>query len=536
MPLMIHFQRSRSIAAFTLLLAPYLAMAGWLCAHQRVQAATGYLIAAALAAAALAWLARSARLFFLLHFPLFVVATVFTAFAFTDGDLPSYPIAFVLMTTSWEEVSAFFTVWQYQRVLWAALAVLVAYGALAACLPRRAAAAAPGPFVRRAGIGAFAVLAAVSATDPIGFIEGMALSPLVGIASFAAGPLAEARLVVKGNLRAKVPYAAARLRGEELHVLIIGESSRRDSWSVYGYGRPTTPYLESVLGETILLGDAVADANATVYAVPMVLTGMNPEQFSMHAIHGNLIDLAKEAGYSTSWFVNNDASISYLLGMNADNSEYPHSSHAAIPRATPPDGLVLPSVLRQMGRRGVSQFIGLHLFGSHMGYSHRYPPGFARYGAPGYTAPTSVSPQVLLDTYDNTLLYMDWIFQQIIEAARKLDVPVTVSYISDHGEELPSLDGRSGHGFAFYTPKSFEVPAFVWMNAAYRVAHPDKVMAMTANRNKEIRSYEFFYSEADLMGIRWPGFVPARSFASMRFTADVTSRHIAAGNLVARIR
>ena len=87
-------------------------------------------------------------------------------------------------------------------------------------------------------------------------------------------------------------------------------------------------------------------------------------------------------------------------------------------------------------------------------------------------------------------------------------MPVTVTYFSDHGEDLYLLDGRSGHGAASYSKHQFDIPAFVWVNSAYRAAHPDKVQAMEQNAGKEIRSHNVFYSVADLMGIRWPDAKP----------------------------
>ena len=97
------------------------------------------------------------------------------------------------------------------------------------------------------------------------------------------------------------------------------------------------------------------------------------------------------------------------------------------------------------------------------------------------------------------------------------------------------LDGRSGHGAATYSKHQFDIPAFVWVNAAYREAHADKVQAMTQNSAKEIRSHNVFYSVADLMGIEWPGASPAQSFASAQFVPDLSPHVIAGGALVSRV-
>jgi glucan phosphoethanolaminetransferase (alkaline phosphatase superfamily) len=425
----------------------------------------------------------------------------------------------------------FFALSQYQRLLWGVLAILVVYAVVVFLLPRRNSVDWNERRLRRAAIGMFGLLAAIAAIRPVEFLAGFAINPLVATAVFIREPLAEATQVVRGAYDSKVPYRASRVAGAAVHILIIGESSRRDSWSLYGYGRTTTPYLQSISRELVFFRNAVSDGNTTVCAVPILLTGTAPDDFDGRHFHGNLVDLAKEAGYHTSWLVNNDASISYMVGMAADTAVYPHSAEVTILRTSPPDGVLWGAFTRQLTHTGVPQFIGMHTFGSHTGYSYRYPPSFAKFGRPGHPAFIGASDQELLDTYDNSLLYMDWFLQQIIEAVRPLSVPVTVTYVADHGEELPSLDGESGHGFPAYSKGSFEIPAFVWMNDAFKKQNSVKVTALAMNHDKLIRTHDFFYALADVMGIRWPGYAAQRSFWSASFVPDRQDGFFTAGRL-----
>jgi len=131
------------------------------------------------------------------------------------------------------------------------------------------------------------------------------------------------------------------------------------------------------------------------------------------------------------------------------------------------------------------------------------------------------------------VLYTDWFLQQVIERARLLKVPATVTFMPDHGEASPFLDdGAVGHAGVKYAAPEFKVPAFVWMNTAYRKAHPEKAAAIESNASKEIRTHDVFYAVADLMGITWPGAEPAKSFASERFVPDATDEYLARGVLV----
>jgi glucan phosphoethanolaminetransferase (alkaline phosphatase superfamily) len=350
---------------------------------------------------------------------------------------------------------------------------------------------------------------------------------------------------LQGKLVVKTPFHAQRIgTDEEVHVLVVGESARRASWSAYGYARPTTPYLDGLEkdGEAIFLHDAMSDANLTILAVPIILTGLTPQESARGQRRGgNLLDLAKEAGYTTSWLINQDVGVSTSMGIAADHLEYPPDLHEGLFSRRTLDETLLPAYRREIARTGHARLIGMHVMGSHWEYYLRYPKRFQRFGSPQKLSmlTSATTDRSMLDTladaYDNSVLYTDWFLQEVIEQARSLQVPATVTFIPDHGEASPSLDGGAvGHGAARYVAAEFEIPAFIWVNAAYRKAHPEKVAALEANASKEIRSHDVFYTVADLMGITWPGAAPEGSFASERFVPDATKQHLVRGVLTTR--
>jgi glucan phosphoethanolaminetransferase (alkaline phosphatase superfamily) len=519
------------IAAFAWLCLPYLGLAVWLGVSRKPQHVAAFAASVLLLGWLLAIAARTWRRFFWLNAPFWLLAVAFCAYTLSYGDLPGELLAYVLATSSWEETRGFFGIWQGERLLLAAAYLAAMYCILAARSPAT-------PISRRilrrrfALPGAALILGAFAASNPPAFIDGLAANPTIGTLLFIGGPLREARALVLGSGIQTVHYGAQPIGSREVHILIIGESARRDSWSVYGYSRPTTPNLDKLRGEAIFFQNAVADANVTICAVPILLTGMSPARFDMKAIRGNLVGLAGEAGYSTSWLMNQDPHISLLTGVHADRMLYPPSWHTFTTGRLPWDQVLLPEVKAELaGADRRSRFIGLHTIGSHWAYDSRYPTAFNRFGSgPALTYLDAVSgkpDQRVVDAYDNSVAYTDWFLGEIVAAARPLTVPVTITYVSDHGEDLFLLDGRSGHGAASYSKHQFDIPAFVWVNSAYREAHPDKVHALEENAGKEIRSHNVFYSVADLMGIRWPGERPAESFASPAFAADLDTPVIA---------
>lgn len=84
----------------------------------------------------------------------------------------------------------------------------------------------------------------------------------------------------------------------------------------------------------------------------------------------------------------------------------------------------------------------LHTKGSHFEYARRYPPEFARFGSSGGSRQQNV-----VDEYDNTVLYTDWLLSELIATLTQRGGASAVFFASDHGENL--LDDERqllGHG------------------------------------------------------------------------------------------
>jgi len=543
-------QRSRSAWISCCILgalwgAPFIAMLLWSLSTQALRSVLTLVFTAILVTMTLAACARTWRRLFLWTFPLWVVAAAYSTCAIVSDKVAERIVALLLSSTSWEEISGLFSVWQHKWMTLPVAGFLALYLILAWRLP-------VWPIFSRAGMAVVRVLlvltlpmAVFAAQNSAQMTAGLALNPVIGSLMFFGVQMPRAHDELRGKLVVKTPFHAQRTgTDEEVHVLIVGESVRRASWSAYGYARATTPYLDGLEkdGDAILLRDAMSDANITILAVPIILTGLPPQEAMQgRRWGGNLLDLAKEAGYTTSWLVNQDVGVSTSMGMAADHLEYPPGGHEDLFSRRAFDEILLPAYRREIAHTGHARLIGMHIMGSHWQYHLRYPKRFQRFdSAEGLSAPPSATTDRsmaadLVDAYNNTVLYTDSFLQQVIEQARGLQVPATLTFIPDHGEASPYLDGAAvGHGAAKYVPAEFEIPAFIWVNAAYRKAHPEKVAALEANASKEIRSHDVFYTVADLMGITWPGAAPERSFASEHFIPDGTKEHLVRGVLTTR--
>ncbi len=534
--------RYRLYALGSLYTTPYVAMLVWGSHAYKVRSILTLLLTLALGVLLLAACTRTWRRFFLVYVPFLLMSVAYAAYSIAFGIVPGHTLAMVLVSASWEELQGLWTVWQGKWLVLPAAGLLGMYLWLAwglgewPILPRK----------RRLAVRVTLALAllttAFAAQNAAQMVDGLTLNPVAGSVMFLTGQVPRARAEIHGAGIEKLPYHARRVDpGEEVHVLVVGESARRSSWSAYGYQRATTPYLDRLRGDAFFLQRAMADANLTSLAVPAILTGLTPAEILTLKPHGTLLDLAKEAGYSTAWLVNQDFDVSASLGIHADLLEFPPDPEAGFFGRHIPDEALLPAYRRELARMGRSRFIGLHIMESHWEYYRRYPPSFQKYGTPGRLNTLSIllkggsiAPD-LTDAYDNSVLYTDWFLEQVIEEARRLQVPATVTFIPDHGESLPALDGgAAGHGQPFYNAAQFQIPAFVWVNDAYRAGHPRQVAALQANVAREIRSHDFFYTVADLLGITWPDARPERSFASAQFAPDSSGKYLVGGILMTR--
>ncbi len=93
----------------------------------------------------------------------------------------------------------------------------------------------------------------------------------------------------------------------------------------------------------------------------------------------NILDVAKKAGYTTSWFSNQgvfgeyDTAIS-LMAKTADTTKWSHESYAFSDRY---DESLLP--LLQSVDPNKNNFIVIHIMGSHIYYNDRYPHEFSKW-------------------------------------------------------------------------------------------------------------------------------------------------------------
>ena len=172
------------------------------------------------------------------------------------------------------------------------------------------------------------------------------------------------------------------------------------------------------------------------------------------------------------------------------------------------------------------QLIVIHTLGSHFRYNARYPESFCRFTPSlhentGYDVVSPSNKEVLVNSYDNSICYTDYVLNEII---RKVDDQKAVSavvYLSDHAENLyDDTRNLAVHGNTEPSIYELHIPLFIWTSTAYRTVRPEKAEAIENHKEKKVSTSNLFHSFLDIAGIRYDGNNKEQSFASPEFRED----------------
>jgi len=293
----------------------------------------------------------------------------------------------------------------------------------------------------------------------------------------------------------------------ELYVMVIGESSRPQNWGVLGYARDTTPRLAAI-SDLVLLRNLLTTSPATSVAVPSMLSLRPITDWPGVQAQKSIVGAFAEAGFKTFW----------LSAQAADSwgGLIPHLAAEASQRRYFDRGYddelleELRNILRTQGKDG-RILVVLHTKGSHWRYSRRYPPEFERFRAPGGNARDD-----LVDAYDNSVLYTDWLLSEVIATARQRGGTAAVVFASDHGENLLDDDRQLlGH----VVGNGYDLPAvgLFWLSPALRERHRDRLETLARNARSPTSLSDLAPTLLELAGIETPEWDASRSLLSERF-------------------
>jgi heptose-I-phosphate ethanolaminephosphotransferase len=297
-------------------------------------------------------------------------------------------------------------------------------------------------------------------------------------------------------------------------VVVIGESLTRHHMSLYGYGRDTNPLLTARKPSLTVYRDVVSPQVHTIPVMRSVLTFADEAHPEYLTARPSLFELFNRAGYETSLISNqpfgeNSSSYEPLLQL---------ANHAIDLSATnEPDGVLLEA-LEQALKSDRRKLIVVHLMGSHTVYKFRYPPSFNRFNHLVQPFPerkdrlTANAPEII-DQYDNSVLYNDFVIASIMDMMERKDEPSAMVYFSDHGEEVFDFRNFTGHAFEKISAYMCEVPFIVWTSDEFGRKRKDLVY----EEARPFSTTDALYSLAHMAGMNFEGYDASRSLFSSHF-------------------
>lgn len=295
----------------------------------------------------------------------------------------------------------------------------------------------------------------------------------------------------------------------EVYVMVVGETARAHNFSLYGYPRNTNPLLSKTPGIKAF-PNVTTQSNTTHKSVPMLLSAASAEDFERLFHEKGILAAFKEAGFHTVFISNQLPNHSFIdfLGEQADEHYFLKKEDASQGNHYDEDLLqkldeILPlaDASSSAHYRYRKLFVVLHSYGSHFNYQERYPRSFAYFKPDSRSEAKSENRRDLLNAYDNTIRYTDYILHGIIERLQKwegvqtktdgvYDQPTSAMlYTSDHGENIFD-DERSL--FLHAAPKASDyelhVPFIIWTSDGFSKQYPDILKALGENRPKQVQS------------------------------------------------
>ena len=295
----------------------------------------------------------------------------------------------------------------------------------------------------------------------------------------------------------------------EVYVMVVGETARAHNFSLYGYPRNTNPLLSKTPGIKAF-PNVTTQSNTTHKSVPMLLSAASAEDFERLFHEKGILAAFKEAGFHTVFISNQLPNHSFIdfLGEQADEHYFLKKEDASQGNHYDEDLLqkldeILPlaDASSSAHYRYRKLFVVLHSYGSHFNYQERYPRSFAYFKPDSRSEAKSENRRDLLNAYDNTIRYTDYILHGIIERLQKWEgvqaktdgvycQPTSAMlYTSDHGENIFD-DNRKL--FLHAAPKASDyelhVPFIIWTSDGFSKQYPDILKALGENRSKQVQS------------------------------------------------
>ena len=303
-------------------------------------------------------------------------------------------------------------------------------------------------------------------------------------------------------------------------VLVIGESTNRQRMSLYGYPRNTTPELDKLKDQLAIFDNVVTPRPYTIEALQQVLTFADEENPDLYLSTPSLVSMMKQAGYKTFWITNQQTMTkrnTMLTTFSEQADEQVYLNNNRNQNAAQYDGDVIEPFNKALADAAPRKLIVVHLLGTHMSYQYRYPPTFDKFKDRTGVPPGVRDDQVpTYNSYDNAVLYNDFVVSSLIKDYAKSDPNGFLLYLSDHGEDVFDSVGHSTLGRNENKPTApmYTIPFMAWASPKWRENHD---WNLAGDLQRPYSSSHLIHTWADLAGLSFDELDRSKSVVSDSF-------------------
>lgn len=286
-----------------------------------------------------------------------------------------------------------------------------------------------------------------------------------------------------------LPDAILKDNKKSVLVLVIGESARSKNFSLYGYEKNTNPLLSET--PNLFYFPAVSCATYTTAGMKCILT--HKKSNDLYEILPNYLfrNNVSVVWRTTNWgeppvhikTYQNRAAL--MPGYKGENGNY--------------DEILLSGLKEQISESEHNKvLIVLHTSTSHgPTYSKKYPPRFEIFTPVCNSVELAdCSQEELINAYDNTIVYTDYLLHSLIELLKELkEYASSMIFVSDHGESLGEKNlYMHGLPMSIAPREQYEIPFIVWVSDSLRQLKP----------NESLTQNHVFHSVLNFLGVESP--------------------------------
>lgn len=286
-----------------------------------------------------------------------------------------------------------------------------------------------------------------------------------------------------------LPDATIKDNKKSVLVLVIGESARSKNFSLYGYEKNTNPLLSET--PNLFHFPAVSCATYTTAGIKCILE--HKKSNDLYEILPNYLfrNNVSVVWRTTNWgeppvhiktYQNKEALMPDYKGENGNYDE-----------------ILLSGLKEQILESEHNKvLIILHTSTSHgPTYSKKYPPRFEIFTPVCNSVELAdCSQEELINAYDNTIVYTDYLLHSLIELLKELkEYDSSMMFVSDHGESLGEKNlYMHGMPMSIAPREQYEIPFIVWVSDSLRQLKP----------NESLTQNHVFHSVLNFLGVESP--------------------------------